>query len=67
MTIDRTTEMSTSPRDAYMIVGNKKVFCMPKVTNNMCDNSGVLGVRPVPIAEADEHMNAPYGSDDDTV
>ncbi len=67
MTIDRTMERSASPRDAYMIVGNKKVFCVPKVTDHMCGNSGVLGVRPVPIAEADEHMDAPYGSNDDTV
>ena len=59
--------MSTSPRDAYMIVGDKKVFCMPKVTDSMCDNSGVLGARPVPVAEADEQLPAPYGSNEENV
>ena len=66
--IDRNLVVSSSPRDAFLLVGDKKVFSVPaSVTDIKCDNSGVLGDRPVPIAEADEHMNAPYGSDDDTV
>ncbi len=50
-----------------MIVGNKKVFCMPKVTDHMCDKSGVLGARPLHIDEADEHLRASYGSDEETI
>ncbi len=41
------------------------MFSVPaSVTNNKCDNSGVLGVRPVPVAEADEQLPAPYGSNE---
>ncbi len=61
-------EMSTSPRDAYMVVGDKKVFSVPPaVTDLTCGNSGVLGVRSVPIAEADEQFPARYGSADGSV
>ncbi len=54
-TIDRTTVVSTSPHDAFLLVGDKKVFSVPPaVTDLTCGNSGVLGVRSVSIAEADE-------------
>ena len=60
--------MSSSPNDAFLLVGDKKLFSVPaSVTNNKCDNSGILGVRPVPIAEADEQLPALYGSDENNV
>ncbi len=68
MTIDRTTVVSARPRDAFLMVGDKKVFSLPPaVTDLTCGNSGVLGVRSVPIAEADEQFPARYGSVDESV
>ncbi len=57
---------AAEPRDTkFMIVDNKCVFDAPQFLNLSCDISGVLGDRLVPIAEADEHLDAHYGSTND--